>query len=616
MNLIRVQNLKKTFGGTLLFDHVSFAINDRDKIALIGNNGVGKSTIFRMVQGEIAPDSGDIFILGSARIGYLSQEVIADLDNTLLGEMLSVFPDLVRLEALLAELAKALETDYSPVLLKQYSHVEEEYRHKGGYEYHVAIETMLSRFGFAKPDFDRLVATFSGGEKTRIAFAKLLLIKPDLLLLDEPTNHMDITIIEWLEEYLKRYEGAVVVITHDKYFIDKVADRIFELDQGTLAKYTGAYADYELAKLDRYEQLLGRYTRQQKEIAHLQSFVDRFRYKATKAKQAQDRIKKIARMDKIQKPKQTKRSLQVDFQTGRPTDAVILEIDKLTIGYDKPLQSNLSFALRGYDKLGIIGRNGIGKTTLLKTLLGELAPLGGTYVFLKQYRFGYFDQNVADLPERGTLREIIHGLYPQMTLLEVRKHLARLMFVQEDSEKDVGVLSGGEKIRLRLLLLLLERPGLLVLDEPTNHLDIFTKDIVEDVFEAFTGPIIFVSHDRYFINKVATKLLVMDNEGSTFVDGNYDTYKELQASLAAEPKTRQKQIAKREDYKQNINRLQADIEAISAKVIDLRASLFTPEIYNNPETYASTEAEIRRLEADCELLFQEMEAQPGQSTET
>jgi len=298
MNLIRLNNIQKTFGGTLLFEHVSFEINDDDKVVIIGKNGVGKSTLFKIILGEISPDSGEIFISRQARIGYLSQDVLSRLDLTLYDEMLLVFDEVITLGEKLRDVMDKMTKDHSESVLKRYSSLEDLYRQKGGYEYQTLIDMMLSRFGFTKADYDRLVSSFSGGEKTRIAFAKLLLMKPDILLLDEPTNHMDIEIIEWLEDYLKKYQGAVVIITYDKYFINKVVTKIFEIDQETLEKYTGTYEMYEIEKEQRYELLLKQFTKQQKEIAHLQSFVDRFRYKASKAKSAQDRVKKIDRIEK------------------------------------------------------------------------------------------------------------------------------------------------------------------------------------------------------------------------------------------------------------------------------------------------------------------------------
>ncbi|XFA99512.1 ABC-F family ATP-binding cassette domain-containing protein [Candidatus Izemoplasma sp. B36] len=375
MNLLKINNLKKTFGGNVLFDNLSLEINTLDKVALIGRNGVGKTTLIKMILNEIAPDSGDIFIFGQAKIGYLSQDIISSLDNTMFEECLSVFSEVVELEKRLHNITEQLKTDHSDAMLKRYTYTENEFQIKGGYEYLTMIDMFLTKFGFTKIDYDREIKTFSGGERTRIAFAKLLMTKPDLLLLDEPTNHMDIEIIEWLEEYLKRYSGAVLVITHDKYFINKVVNKIYEIDFNQLELYHGSFDEYEEEKVKRYELLLKAHLRQKKQIAHLQSFVDRFRYNAKRASIAQDRIKKINKIKKIEKPKNLHKHVHIEFKTKRPTQVNILEVKNLSIGYDFPLLQNINFTMRGVDKIGVIGSNGTGKTTLIKTLMGNLKIL-------------------------------------------------------------------------------------------------------------------------------------------------------------------------------------------------------------------------------------------------
>ncbi len=606
MNLIRLNNIQKTFGGTLLFEHVSFEINDDDKVVIIGKNGVGKSTLFKIILGEISPDSGEIFISRQARIGYLSQDVLSRLDLTLYDEMLLVFDEVITLGEKLRDVMDKMTKDHSESVLKRYSSLEDLYRQKGGYEYQTLIDMMLSRFGFTKADYDRLVSSFSGGEKTRIAFAKLLLMKPDILLLDEPTNHMDIEIIEWLEDYLKKYQGAVVIITHDKYFINKVVTKIFEIDQETLEKYTGTYEMYEIEKEQRYELLLKQFTKQQKEIAHLQSFVDRFRYKASKAKSAQDRVKKIDRIEKINKPSKSNRKVTVAFGNKRPTEAEILDIKDLSIGYDEPLLNPITFSMRGFEKIGIIGPNGVGKSTFVKTLLGEIEPLKGRILFHKQLKIGYFDQLVTENRLSGVLLNVIHDLYPKKTLLEIRSILAHFLFIGDDVFKEISILSGGELVRLRLLMLMLERPEFLVLDEPTNHLDIDTKTIVEDVFEEYDGPMIFISHDRYFINKVATKILAFANDSWTIFDGNYDEYKLMLDSQKTESQKKNKRPRPINQTKE-IERLEKRIDEISLEVSKMKASLFSPEIYEDKNRYKETSKKISEYELESEILLDKIE---------
>lgn len=603
MNLLRINNLNKTFGGNVLFDNISLEINSNEKVALIGRNGVGKTTLIKMILNEITPDSGEIFIFRQAKVGYLSQKIIESTDNTLIEECLIPFKDIVRIEGELHELALSLETDHSELALKKYSDKEHEFLINGGYDYLTKIDMLLSKFGFKKEEYDRVIESFSGGEKTRIAFAKLLMLEPDLLILDEPTNHMDIEIIEWLEDYLKSYRGAVLIITHDKYFINKVVRKIYEIDNQSIEVYHGNYDEYETEKLNRYDLLVKKYEKQQKQIAHLQSFVDRFRYKATKAKSAQDRIKKLNRIERIELPNRSSNHLNINFKTKRPTNAFILEMNNLSIGYDKPLISDINMKMRGFEKIGIIGNNGTGKTTLIKTILGEIQPLSGDYQFLKEMKVGYFDQNLSNFNPELTLIETIHGIYPQKTLYDVRSDLAKVEFTGEDVFKRVKVLSGGELVKLQILLLMLERPDILVLDEPTNHLDIDSKNVIEDIFEEYDGPIIFISHDRYFINKVASKIIKLDTEMHIY-EGNYEEYLHyLQKHYPKVEKIKTKTNNSNENKEKSKKKLLVDIEKLEKELQDLHQSLFSSDIYNDVEKYRNQEQIIKDKEAELENLY-------------
>ena len=607
MNLLRINNLNKTFGGNVLFDNISLEINSNEKVALIGRNGVGKTTLIKMILNEITPDSGEIFIFRQAKVGYLSQKIIESTDNTLIEECLIPFKDIVKIENELHELALSLETDHSELALKKYSDKEHEFLINGGYDYLTKIDMLLSKFGFKKEEYDRVIESFSGGEKTRIAFAKLLMLEPDLLILDEPTNHMDIEIIEWLEDYLKSYRGAVLIITHDKYFINKVVRKIYEIDNQSIEVYHGNYDEYETEKLNRYDLLVKKYEKQQKQIAHLQSFVDRFRYKATKAKSAQDRIKKLNRIERIELPNRSSNHLNINFKTKRPTNAFILEMNNLSIGYDKPLISDINMKMRGFEKIGIIGNNGTGKTTLIKTILGEIQPLSGDYQFLKEMKVGYFDQNLSNFNPELTLIETIHGIYPQKTLYEVRSDLAKVEFTGEDVFKRVKVLSGGELVKLQILLLMLERPDILVLDEPTNHLDIDSKNVIEDIFEEYDGPIIFISHDRYFINKVASKIIKLDTEMHIY-EGNYEEYLHyLQKHYPKVEKIKTKTNNSNENKEKSKKKLLVDIEKLEKELQDLHQSLFSSDIYNDVEKYRNQEQIIKDKEAELENLYLRVE---------
>ncbi len=603
MNLLSVSKLQKEFNGDVLFNNISFDINSKDKIAIIGKNGTGKSTLIKMIIGDLDIDKGEVFKNSKAIIGYLSQDVISSKSNTLIHEMYGVFENLITLGKKIASLTEELAlTPDDKDLLKRYSTMEHNFEIKGGYEYHYKIDLILSKFGFTKEEYDREISTFSGGEKTRIAFAKLLLINPDLLILDEPTNHLDIDIIEWLEDYLNKYEGAVLIVTHDKYFINKVCKKIIEIDQGTSHVYNGSYEEYQLEKIKRYEVLLKHYNRQQKDIEHLQSFVDRFRFNSKKATTAQDRIKKINRMVKLDKPTNSRSKVKMAFENKRATREIILEAKNLSIGYEKPLLSNINFSMRGYDKLAIIGPNGTGKTTLLKIIEKKLKPLKGKVDFLREYKVGYFDQNQEGLNYNKTIFEEIHDHYPRFNNKEVRSVAARFLFIKEDTLKPISVLSGGEKVRLVLLLLMLSNPDLLILDEPTNHLDIETKDIIEDVFDEFSGPVIFVSHDRYFINKIGTKIIHLSDSEVTEFDGSYEEFKELKSKkvIKKDKIKREKTITK--NYEKEIKSLEKEIHKIETKITKFEDETFKSEIYTNHLKIKSINEKIDSLKNELIIL--------------
>ena len=604
MNILSISKLKKEFSGETLFNNISFEINSKDKIAIIGKNGTGKSTLLKMILGELDTDGGEIHKNSKARIGYLSQNVISRTNNTLKNEMLEVFEEVINLEQKMTDLTKKLvDQPHNSELLETYAKIEHVFSIKGGYEYHYKINLILSKFGFKKEEYDRLITTFSGGEKTRVAFAKLLLINPDLLILDEPTNHLDIEIIEWLEDYLNKYEGAVLIVTHDKYFISKVCRKIIEIDQMTSHVYHGTFEQYQDEKIKRYEIMLRKYTRQQKEIAHLQSFVDRFRYNSKRASIAKDRVKKINRIDKIDKPHMSKKHVKMSFEDKRATRDIILDAQQLSIGYDKPLINNINFSMRGYDKLAIIGPNGTGKTTLLKVIEKKLKPIHGKVEFLREYKMGYFDQNQETLNQTKTIFEEIHDYYPMFTNNDIRSVAARFLFFNDDLLKPISILSGGEKVRLVLLLLMLSNPDLLILDEPTNHLDIETKDIIEDVFSTFGGPVIFVSHDRYFINKIGTKIVHLSQDEAIEFDGTYDEFKEFQNNQAAKKVKKEKVQTKKIDYTKVIKKLEDDIHHLEESIKEKNEELFKEENYVDKRKMKKLNDSIIECHNKLEELF-------------
>lgn len=606
MSILRVSQISKSFGANLLFDQISFDINQGEKVALIGNNGTGKSTLFKIILKELSPDSGDVFTHGQVKIGYLSQKIIENENNSLYEDVLGVFSKVIGIENKMKSLTKKMVKDHSDLILKRYASLEESFQQNGGYDYLTKIDTLLGHFGFTKEMYHREIKTFSGGEKTRIAFAKLLMIEPDILLLDEPTNHMDIEIIEWLEDYLRSYNKAVFVITHDKYFINKVCHKILEIDQCELNTYHGTYDEYELEKLKRYELMIKNYNKQQKKVDHLQSFVDRFRYKATKAKSAQDRVKKIERMNILNKPQLSNASIHIDFKTKRPTKIDILELKDLSIGYDRPILDSINFKMNGLDKVGIIGPNGSGKTTLIKTIMSEIKALDGQVIFNKKLKIGYFDQNLQEFDKSKTLLETIHQRYPNKTLTEVRTYLAKVMFTQEDPHKYVSMLSGGELVKLHLLFLMLEEPELLILDEPTNHLDIDTKNIIEDVFEFFNGPIIFISHDRYFINKVATKIIAIGDELKVYY-GNYTNYIGQKVKTEIKGKVRVKPKRK-VSIEKELDLLESSISSIEENILLQQKKLFEEDVYSDKRIYDEEHQKLKNLEIELNDKYRDLES--------
>ena len=608
MNLLNVNKLEKTFNGEVLFSNVSFSVNLGEKVAIIGRNGTGKTTLLKMILGKEEFDAGSISFSEKCKVGYLSQDVIDDESNTVEEEINIIFKDLIRLENEIEKTALLLnENPNDQKVLNRYDRLEHEYSSNGGYDYKYETKMILYKFGLDDSYLNRIISSLSGGERTRVAFAKLLLSKPNLLILDEPTNHLDIKIIEWLESYLKSYFGAVLIVTHDKYFINHVVEKIIEIDLHQSFIYHTNYDNYVLEKEKRYEDLLKSYNLQQKEIKHLESFVERFRYKATKAKSAQDRIKKLDIIERIEAPTKSKKSSIKDkFETSRPTKSIILEAKNLTIGYDKPLISNLNFYMRGFDKIAIIGENGVGKSTLIKTLLGEILPYSGTYEFKEKFRIGYFDQNLKLLDYGKTLLDSLHDRYPALSLFEVRSKLARFMFTGDDVYKNIDTLSGGEKVRYLLLLLMMEKPNLLILDEPTNHLDIETKDIFEDIFSEYDSPIIFISHDRFLVNKIATEVLYLEKNNYYFCEGNYSDFLDKYMPREEEKQTK-KIIDKKINCSKEIKKIEEEIQKLEKNILENKNSLFKEDIYNDKIKYYEVEDKISKDEKSLLELMEKLE---------
>lgn len=513
MNL-KITNGSVEYGAETILEEINIEIKEKEKIAIIGRNGAGKSTLLKAIINNDLLTQGtgeekfNIYKEGNPVIGYLKQMEFEDDQITMIDEILKVYKPITNLEQKIEQIVEKMQTDKSEELAKEYSKAMDRYEFLDGYTYKKEYETAINKFGFSSEDKSKKISEFSGGQRTKIAFIKLLLSKPDILLLDEPTNHLDIETIEWLEQYLKNYSKSVVIVSHDRMFLNKIVNKVYEIEYGVTTAYSGNYTFFEEQKKINYEKQLKDYEYQQKEIKRLNNIVTRFKYKPTKAKMAMSKLKQIERMVKIEAPnKYDLTTFKTNFIIEKQSGKDVLFAKDLEIGYDKTLQKISLNVYRG-QKIGIIGENGIGKSTLLKTLVGIIPKISGEFEFGHNVQIGYFDQQMALLDSEKTVLEDFSEEFPNLTTTELRNSLAAFMFYGEDVFKKISMLSGGEKVRLQLCKILKKGPNLLILDEPTNHMDIIGKESLELLLKEYTGTIIFVSHDRFFVNKIADTLLI------------------------------------------------------------------------------------------------------------
>lgn len=530
--LYQISNGAVAFGDDVILHSIDFEIRNTEKIAIVGRNGCGKTTLLKLISGEVemekldSDESAFIAKAGNPEIGYLKQIAFDDPDVTLEQEVRKCFVKMDERKAELARAAAELEHDYSDEKVARYTAMEEAFKDDGGYYYEKEYEVMIRKFGFSDDERKKPIRDFSGGQQTKIAFIKLLLSKPDILLLDEPTNHLDVTTIEWLEGYLKSYPKAVVVVSHDRMFLDNVVDVVYEIEYGTARRYPGNYTNFIARKKENYDKQMKDHIAQQKEIERLQRMVTRFKGKPTKTSMAQSKQKAIDRMVIIEAPdKYDNKTFHANFQPEKETGNDVLYTSELAIGYDHPL-SVVSLDLKRGEKLGILGGNGLGKSTFLKTIVGKIPALSGEYRFGTNVQIGYFDQQMAMYTSNKTVLDDFWDEYPNLTETEARNALGALLFSGEDVFKNVNMLSGGEKVRLALCKILKTRPNVLVLDEPTNHMDIVGKETLESMLKDYKGTLIFVSHDRYFVKKVATQLLVFEDGTTNLYQFGYEQYQE------------------------------------------------------------------------------------------
>ena len=528
----RIVNGSVSYGAETILEEINFEIKEKDKIAIVGRNGSGKSTLLNaivdnsMLEEGIGEEKFNVYKQGNPTIGFLKQMDFEDSSRTLLDEILKVYKPILDLENKITKLANEMQDNTNQKVIKEYTEALDKFDIMGGYTYKKEYEIALKKFGFTDKDKNKKIDQFSGGQRTKIAFLKLLLSKPDILLLDEPTNHLDITAIEWLENYLRNYTKSAVIVSHDRMFLDRIVNKVYEIEYATMTEYVGNYTEFEKQKRINYEKQLKDYEYQQAEIKRLQAIADRFRYKPTKAKMALSKLKKIEQMQIIEEPnKYDLKTFHMNFNIKMESGKNVLSVKDLEIGYDKPIQK-VSFNLYKGQKLAIIGENGIGKSTLLKTLNGNIPKIGGSFEYGYHVDKQYFDQQIEFKNPETTVFDDFYETFPELTTTQIRTILGTFLFSGEDVFKKIKVLSGGERARLQLCKIFKKGPNLLLLDEPTNHMDIIGKESLENILKEYKGTLIFVSHDRYFVNKIADSLLVFKPNNVTFFDGTYEEYEE------------------------------------------------------------------------------------------
>ena len=530
MILLQTNDVMRRFGADVLFHNIDLQIQDHGRTALVGRNGAGKTTLLKMIAGITQPDEGTISKVKDLTIGYLAQDQGLDSQNNIWAELDLVFAPLHKMEKEIYQLEDQLgdldsDSDQYQQVLNKYDRLQDEYKKQGGFEYESRMRGILHGFGFGEEYYDTPVDALSGGQKTKLALAKILLQEPNLLILDEPTNHLDMNVLAWLEDYLKSYRGALLVVSHDRYFLDHVVKDVYDLDNRTLTHYTGNYTQFVAYKQERLKAEWKHYDQQQKKIAKLEDFVNRNIVRASTTKRAQARRKQLEKMDRLERPETDDRSIHFQFHSDKDSGTEVLDVENAKVGYDEQvLAGPLSFTVRKPQRIGIIGPNGIGKSTLLKSLLHQIPLVSGTVKFGANLEIGYYDQEQQQLHPEKTVLDEVWDDHPEVPEKDIRSLLGSFLFVGDDVYKPVHDLSGGEKARLELTKLSFKPINFLILDEPTNHLDIDSREVLENAINEFTGTVLFVSHDRYFINQVATDVLDMHNDGITYYEGNYDDF--------------------------------------------------------------------------------------------
>lgn len=620
MIVLQVNQITKSFNGEDILTNVKLEVQDRDRVALVGRNGAGKSTLLKIIAGEMSYDSGEIIMPKNIRLGYLEQHAGLESKLTIWDEMKTIFSHLINsekelrsLESQMADPSVYEDTEAYARVAATYDELQLAFNEAGGYRFESDIRSILHGMQFFPEDYEKPVQALSGGQKTRLALAKMLLSKPDLLILDEPTNHLDIQTLSFLENYLKNYNGAVLIVSHDRYFLDQVVTFVYEVSRHNVARFVGNYSSYLTQKAKNYELDSKKYEKQQEEKAKLEEFVSKNLARASTTKMAQSRRKVIEKTDWMDSPDGDEKSASFGFTIDRPSGNDVLRLEEIAVGYpNNTVSSNISFSVYKQDRIALVGPNGVGKSTLLKTIMKQLEATGGKIQYGTNVQFGYYDQEQAALTGNKTALLELWDEWPLMNERDIRNVLGRFLFTGDDVQKTVSTLSGGEKARLALAKLMLLKANTLVLDEPTNHLDLDSKEVLENALLDFPGTIIFVSHDRYFINRIATKVIELASDDATLFLGDYDYYlekKEEMEELALEnavventvvtkvnTSTIDKEAKKKErQLRRQLEELESQMPTVDAEITIIEEKLCEPEIFQDHEAVQQLQMELDQL---------------------
>ena len=628
--LLSISQMNKSFGSVPILRDITMTIEDNVRYGLIGVNGAGKSTLLNIITNELNHDEGEVYRANGLRIGYLKQNTGLERNSTILEEMRKVFDDVKQAETDMRRLEQAMEqiSDHKSLeyrqITQEYTKKQAYFDSKDGYQIDVKIKTILNGMGFQDKDLDTAIHTLSGGEKTRLAIACLLLEEPNLLILDEPTNHLDFKTLTWLEDYLLTYRGAILIVSHDRYFLDKIVERVFDLERGKLVSYKGNYTSYLKQKEERKIRLQKEYEAQQIEIAKLQDYVDKNLARASTSNSAKSRVKTLENMEVIEKPDGDLKQIKLHFDTTKESYKDVLTLNELAlaVGEEKRvLCEHINVSLKRKEKIAIIGKNGIGKSTLLKTVLGQIPAYAGEYVWGKNTSVSYYEQENLNLnPERMAIDEL-WDRFPHIPEAQIRKVLGNVLLTKEDVFKKVKVISGGERARLALAILMLEKSNVMLLDEPTNHLDLSSKEILEQALNEYDGTLLFVSHDRYLLNKIPDKIIEMTENGIVVYEGNYDYYSERQketvqpiVNVVAEKTKPQSGSFKTKEQRRieaqrklRIRELEERITVLEEEIPALQEEMATEEVYTNYQLMAEKSSLIEEKNRELEEAYHEWE---------